>query len=136
MRSEVSGTFVSIISFGTYIPAEEDEDLSDRSKNQLSVEEADLLDFDKAMLPEDSWARLLDEDEFEVEKITDVRSGMKTRFGKIQRQYLVQWKGSGDPKWTDEEDLNCGDLLQNFNRDRVSKNVFEVTQSHEAAVDE
>ena len=88
------------------------------------------------MLPEDSWARLLDEDEFEVEKITDVRSGMKTRFGKIQRQYLVQWKGSGDPKWTDEEDLNCGDLLQKFNRDRVSKNVFEVTQSHEAAVDE
>ena len=42
----------------------------------------------------------------------------------------------GDPAWADEEDLNCGDLLQEFDRDRVSNNRFEVMQSHEAAVDE
>ena len=107
----------------------------DRSRNQLNVEEAYRLDFDEAILPEDSWERALDEDESEVEKIMDVRSGKNTRFGRVQRQYLVQWKGSGDPTWVDEEDLNCGALLQEFDRDRVSKNRFEVMQSHEAAVD-
>ena len=69
----------------------------DRPRNQLNVEEADRLDFDEAMLPEDSWERILNEDEFEAEKIMDVRSGIKTRFGRIQRQYLVQWKRLGDP---------------------------------------
>ena len=87
------------------------------------------------MLPEDSWERTLDEDEFEVEKILDVRSGRRTRFGRVQRQYLVQWKGSVDPTWIDEVDLNCGVLLQDFDRDRVSKYRFEVMQSHEVAVD-
>ena len=48
----------------------------------------------------------------------------------------MQWKGSGDPTWTDEEDLNCGALLQEFDRDRVSNNLSEVMQSQEAAVDE
>ena len=43
----------------------------------MNVEEADRLDFDEAMLPEDSWERTLDEDEFEAEKIMDVRSGRK-----------------------------------------------------------
>ena len=89
----------------------------DRPKNRLNVEEADRLDFDKSLLPEDSWERTLDEDEFEVEKILDVRSGRRTRFGRVQRQYLVQWKGSGDPTWIDEVDLNCGALLQEFDRD-------------------
>ena len=102
----------------------------------LNVEEADRFDFDESLLPEDSWERTLDEDEFEVEKILDVRSGRRTRFGRVQRQYLVQWKGSVDPTWIDEVDLNCGALLQEFDRDRVSKNRFEVMQSHEAAVDE
>ena len=98
----------------------------------MKFEEADRLDFDKAMLLEDSWEHTLDEDKFEVEKIMDVRFGEKTRFGRIQRQYLVQWTGSGFPTWTDEKDLNCGDLLQEFDSDRVSKNRFEVMQSHEA----
>ena len=78
----------------------------------------------------------MDEDKFEVEKILDVRSGRRTRFGRVQRQYLVQWKGSVDPTWIDEVDLKCWALLQEFDRDRVSKNRFEVMQSHEAAVDE
>ena len=96
----------------------------------------DRLDFDEAMLPEGSWKRTLDEDKFEVEKIMDVRSCKKTRFGRIQRQYLVQCKGSGDPTWTDEEDPNCGALLREFDRDRDSHNLFELMQSREAAVDE
>ena len=69
----------------------------DRPKHLLNVEEADRLDFDESLLSEDSWERTLDEDKFEVEKILDVRSGRWTRFGRVQRQYLVQWKGSVDP---------------------------------------
>ena len=66
----------------------------------MNVEEADRLDYDEAMLPEDSWERTLDEDEFEVETIMDVRSGKKACLGIIYRQYFVRWKGSGDPTRT------------------------------------
>ena len=66
----------------------------------------------------------------------DVRSVRNARFGRVQRQYLMQWKISGNPTWTDEVDLNCGALLQEFDRDQVSKNRFEVMQSHEEARDE
>ena len=52
-------------------------------RNQLTVEEADHLDFDEAMLPEDSWDRTLDKYEFEVEKIMELQSGRKIRFGRI-----------------------------------------------------
>ena len=37
----------------------------------------DRLDFNEAMLTEDSWECTVDEDEFEVEKIMDVRSGRR-----------------------------------------------------------
>ena len=49
---------------------------------------------------------------------------------------LGAMEGVGPSEWIDEVDLNCGALLQEFDRDRVSKNRFEVMQSHEAAVDE
>ena len=45
----------------------------------LNVDEASRFDFDEALLPEDSWDGNLDADEFEVDKIIDVRSGRKTR---------------------------------------------------------
>ena len=54
----------------------------------------------------------------------DVQSGRKARFGRIQRHYLVQWKGSGHRTWIDEEELNCGALLQELYRERVIKNRF------------
>ena len=38
----------------------------DHPKKLLSVEEADRLDFDEAMLPVYSWKHTLDEDELEV----------------------------------------------------------------------
>ena len=88
-----------------------------RSKNQLNVEEADGLDFDEAVLPEESWKHPLNKDKFEVEKTMVVRSGRNSRFERNQRQYLVQSKGSGDPKWIDKEGLHFGILLQEFDRD-------------------
>ena len=66
-----------------------------------------------------------------MEKILDVRLERKTRYGRVNRQYLVQWKLHSDPTWIDEADLNCGALLQNFERNRVSRNRFKLMQSHE-----
>ena len=36
------------------------------------------MNFDEALLPEDSWLSDLAEDEFEVERIKDMRSGRPT----------------------------------------------------------
>ena len=61
-----------------------------------------------------------------MEKIVDVRSGRKTRYGRVHRQFLVHWKGYSDPSWIDEPDLNCGAMLEEFERNRISRNRFEV----------
>ena len=108
----------------------------ERTATRLKVDDIDRMGFDKALLPEVSWEVELKKDEHGVLKTLDVQSGRKTRYGRVHNQYLVQWKGSSDPTWIDEEDLNCGSLLQEFDRDRVSKNRFELMQSHEAAVGE
>ena len=55
----------------------------------LNVEEADRVDFDEALLPEDSWKGDLEEGEFEVEKIIDVRSGQTTRYGEAIGKFGV-----------------------------------------------
>ena len=48
------------------------------------------VDFDEALLPDNSWKGNLAEEEYEVGSIMDVRSGRKTRYGRIHRQFLVQ----------------------------------------------
>ena len=74
MRLELSGTpylFLPLVHISKFKVL---KIFQDRPINQLNVEEADRLDFDEAMLLEDSWERTLDE---------DARSGIKTRFGRI-----------------------------------------------------
>ncbi|OWY98881.1 reverse transcriptase [Phytophthora megakarya] len=68
-----------------------------------------------------------------AEKIGEyaVRTGKRTRYGRIYRGFLVHWRGYGDPPWIDEADLNCGALLYEFLRDRANRNRFGVMQSHE-----
>uniref|UniRef100_M4BNC1 Chromo domain-containing protein n=1 Tax=Hyaloperonospora arabidopsidis (strain Emoy2) TaxID=559515 RepID=M4BNC1_HYAAE len=108
----------------------------ERPTSRLNVDEASGFDFDEALLPEDSWEGDLDADEFEVDKIIDVRLRRKTMYGRLHKKYLVQWKEHSDPTWIDEADLNCGARLQEFDRDRVSRNRSEVMQSHkEKAID-
>ncbi|POM62558.1 reverse transcriptase [Phytophthora palmivora] len=55
----------------------------DRSLMRLNVESQDRLDFDEDLLPGDSWIQDRDPDEYEVEKITNMRSGRRTRYGRI-----------------------------------------------------
>ncbi|OWZ07953.1 reverse transcriptase [Phytophthora megakarya] len=82
------------------------KDFPDRPRVELSVNEADRLDFDEILLPEDSWVQDLGADEYEVERISD-------------------------PTWVDEADLNCGTILNAFLRERANRNRFTVMQSHE-----
>ncbi|ETP50894.1 hypothetical protein F442_03890 [Phytophthora nicotianae P10297] len=103
----------------------------ERPTSTLTNREADRVDFDEGLLSEDSWERDLEEDEYEMERIGDVRSNRKTRYGRKRREYLVFWKGYAEPSWVDEIDLNCGALLRDFDRGRTDRNLFEATQSHE-----
>ncbi|OWZ00296.1 LOW QUALITY PROTEIN: reverse transcriptase [Phytophthora megakarya] len=63
----------------------------------LLVDEGDQVAFDEALLPEDSWGIPLGEDEFEVERIVDVRSGRRTRYGRVHREFQAFWKGYREP---------------------------------------
>lgn len=54
---------------------------SDRPGNVLVSNCEDRVDFDESLLPEDSWGNELAADEYEEEKILDVRSGRKTLYG-------------------------------------------------------
>uniref|UniRef100_H3H4X9 Integrase catalytic domain-containing protein n=1 Tax=Phytophthora ramorum TaxID=164328 RepID=H3H4X9_PHYRM len=47
----------------------------DRPDVTLATDESGRFDFDEALLPEDSWEGSRSDDEFEVERIADVRSG-------------------------------------------------------------
>ncbi|POM66392.1 Hypothetical protein PHPALM_17750 [Phytophthora palmivora] len=103
----------------------------DRPKTRLTIQDQDRFDFDEALLPDDSSVRDLDTDEYEVEKIVDMRSGKRTRYGRTLHEFLVHWKGYDELTWVDEADLNCGALLYDYLRDRTNRNRFEVMQSRE-----
>ncbi|OWY97574.1 hypothetical protein PHMEG_00031866, partial [Phytophthora megakarya] len=103
----------------------------DRPVARLNGSEGNRVDFDEALLLEDSWTQDRDPDEYEVERISDMRTGKRTRYGRIYREFLVHWRGYEDPTWVDEADLNCGGLLYEFLRDRANRNRFGVMQSHE-----
>ncbi|ETP13658.1 hypothetical protein F441_11254 [Phytophthora nicotianae CJ01A1] len=83
---------------------------AERPTSTLTNREADRVDFDEGLLPEGSWERELEENEYEVERITD--------------------KGYDEPSWVDDIDLNCGALLRDFDRGRTDRNRFEAMQSH------
>ena len=131
VRSEIAGTPYQVFPVVHVSKLKLVRMFSDRTMERLRVSEADQVNFDEALSPEDIWVCDLAEDEFEVEKITDMRSGRRTRYGRVHRQLKVHWKGYGDPSWVDEADLNCEALIQKWDRDRVRKSRFEVMQSHE-----
>ncbi|OWZ17066.1 reverse transcriptase [Phytophthora megakarya] len=107
------------------------KDFPDRPQVELTVSESDRLDFDEILLQEDSWVPDLGADEYEIGRISDVRSGKKTRFSRVYREFLVHWVGYDEPTWVDEADLNCGAILNAFLRKWVNHNRFSVMQSHE-----
>ncbi|GMF48926.1 unnamed protein product [Phytophthora fragariaefolia] len=103
----------------------------DRPEMLLVTAGSDRIDFDEALLPEDSWDAPLGECEFEVEKITDVRTVSRTRYEREHRDFLLYWKGYHEPTCIDETDVNCGALLREFDCAQASRNRFEAMQSYE-----
>ena len=77
----------------------------------MIIDSADRVDLGEPLLLKDSWEIELDADEYEVEEISDDRSGRKNRYVRIHRQYMVRWKDHNDLTWTDGADRNCGSLL-------------------------
>ena len=69
----------------------------DRPRKQLNVEEADHLDFDEALLPEDSNESTLDEDEFESRGDNGCAVRKEDPFWKNPMPVYGTRKGSGDP---------------------------------------
>ncbi|POM68675.1 Reverse transcriptase [Phytophthora palmivora] len=131
VRLEIAGTEYRLFPVVHVSKIKSVRQFPDRPKTRLTIQDQDRFDFDEALLPEDSWVRDLDADEYEVEKIVDMRSGKRTRYGRTPREFLVHWKGYDEPTWVDEVDLNCGALLYDYLRDRTNRNRFEVMQSHE-----
>ncbi|OWZ05874.1 LOW QUALITY PROTEIN: hypothetical protein PHMEG_00021957 [Phytophthora megakarya] len=128
VRLEVAGSTYSIFPVVNISKIKLVKIFPDRPVARLDGSEEDRVDFDEALLPEDSWIQDRDPDEYEVERISDMRTGKMTRYGRIYREFLVHWRGYEDPTWAD---LNCGALLYEFLRDRASRNRFGVMQSHE-----
>ncbi|OWZ09721.1 hypothetical protein PHMEG_00017534, partial [Phytophthora megakarya] len=92
------------------------------------------FDFDEELLPEDSWEKHdVDDDEYEVEQILDVREGRMTHYRRTRRELHVKWRGYRETSWVDELYLNCGGLLYAFKRKRTGRSRFDVMQSHEDA---
>ncbi|POM67649.1 Reverse transcriptase [Phytophthora palmivora] len=69
----------------------------DRPQIRLTIPNQDRYDFDEALLPEDSWIRDLDNNEYEVEKIVDMLSGRRTRYERTLREFVIYWKGYDEP---------------------------------------
>ncbi|GMF52911.1 unnamed protein product [Phytophthora fragariaefolia] len=93
------------------------------------VEVAEDDDFDAALLPEDSWEPDALNDEYEVEKILDLRWVKRTRTSRRIREYKVKWKGYDEPEWLPVTQLNCGALLYEFNQGAKARACFQAMQA-------
>ncbi|DAZ94078.1 TPA: hypothetical protein N0F65_004190 [Lagenidium giganteum] len=70
-----------------------------------------LVNFDEALLPEDSWEANESAREYEVESILDDKFERKSRRGRFKKSYMVKWKGYAEPSCVDVNDLSCSVLL-------------------------
>ena len=88
----------------------------------------EIENFDESLLPEDSWEVDNNAEEFEVEKIVDDRITRKTRFGKPLKEYLIKWKDYELPNWVPENDLSCGALLYEYDKEKKNRIRFASAQ--------
>ncbi|OWZ03159.1 reverse transcriptase [Phytophthora megakarya] len=76
-------------------------DFPDRPRVEFTVHESDRFDFDEVLLPEDSWVPDPRTDDYEGERISDVRSGKKERFGRVYRNFwCIGWDTTNRPEST------------------------------------
>ncbi|KAJ0391394.1 hypothetical protein P43SY_011055 [Pythium insidiosum] len=84
------------------------------------------LDFDEALLPEDSFDPDESRGEFEVEKVIDHRDRRLTRQGRPIREYLVRWVGYDEPSWVPATDLNAAGFLDDYEQELRARGRFEM----------
>ncbi|POM71370.1 LOW QUALITY PROTEIN: Reverse transcriptase [Phytophthora palmivora] len=87
VRLEIAGTeyrLFPVVHVSKIKPARQ---FPDRPHMRLTIQDQDRYDFDKALLPEDSWTQDLDIDEYEVEKITCDPGSV----GDIDVHYVNSW---------------------------------------------
>ncbi|POM66564.1 Hypothetical protein PHPALM_17556 [Phytophthora palmivora] len=94
---------------------------------EIEVNEDDA--FDAALLPEDSWEPDVVNDEYEVERILDLRWAKRTRTSRRIREYLVKWRGYDEIEWLPVSKLNCGALLYEFNQGARARARFQAMQA-------
>ena len=53
----------------------------------------------------------------------------KTRFGKPIKEYLVKWKNYDEPTWVSENNLSCGSLLYDYDKEKRNRIRFATAQT-------
>ncbi|KAE8961253.1 hypothetical protein PR002_g29960 [Phytophthora rubi] len=93
------------------------------------VDEESRVDFDKELLPEDSWEPDRPSGEFEVEAILDDRTPLSTSTNRALREFKVKWVGYEEPTWELAANLSCGGLLYDYLRQKRSDRRLHMAQT-------
>ncbi|GMF47904.1 unnamed protein product [Phytophthora fragariaefolia] len=106
------------------------KELGERPTTRLRHEhgEAERLDFDEQLLPEDSWEPDEVEDKYEVEAILDDELPLSTSTARAQRMFKVKWAGYDEPSWKPLSNLSCGGLLFDYLRNKKRENRLQMVQ--------
>jgi hypothetical protein len=102
----------------------------DRPTGQLEPVPEDL-DWDEALLPEDSWEPDAAAGEYEMEAILETKlETRRTRAGnKKTRFYYVKFTGYDEPEWIPANQVKAGRLLYEFDKRNRSRARFDAMQS-------
>ncbi|OWY96716.1 LOW QUALITY PROTEIN: reverse transcriptase [Phytophthora megakarya] len=91
VKLEIAGSTYNIFPVVHVSKIKPVREFPDRPVIRLTTQDQDRLDFDEALLPGDNWIQDRDPDEYEVEKLSDMRTGRRTRYDRILREFLVDW---------------------------------------------
>jgi ribonuclease HI len=105
----------------------------DRPTVPLAVDDADRLDFDEALFTEDSWDRVLEEGEYKVGTISDVKTDHRSRYGRTLREFKMHWRSMRILHGSMKRISTAAHCCLNAKQDRAKRNRFQVMQSHEEA---